>query len=224
MPEDAPPSFWWGMYKVTRALGDQDEVADQLIDDEQIDQPRRAMRTPEMPSIEEIQSHKETDIPFRSWCSVCIQAKSRQPASKRVEKAPGEVPIIQADYCFPALEPYDGSQRFDITNLTARDNESENCVSVEAQGNESENIVSFAAKGNASKNLVSVTAKGNASSTTAKGTVLKNRVSVKVKVTALNNFMSVATKGNVSKSFVAKCAKCAKCIMCIVCVRVELPR
>ena len=77
--------FWRGVSKVMRALG--------------------VMRTPEMPSIEETQSHKETHIPFRSWCSVCIQAKSRQLGSKRVEKAPGEVLIIQADYCFPALEP-----------------------------------------------------------------------------------------------------------------------
>ncbi len=152
-----------------RALDDQEKAAGQLIDDEQVEQPRRVMRTPEMPSIEEIQSHKETHIPFRSWCSVCIQAKSRQPASKRVEKAQGEVPIIQADYCFPVLEPYDGSQRFNITNLTAKDNESEDIVSVTAQGNESENLVYVKAKCNVSKNLVSVT---------VKGTVLTNRVSV----------------------------------------------
>ncbi len=128
-----------------KALGDQEKAAGQLIDDEQVEQPRRVMKTPEMPIIEEIQSHKETHIPFRSWCSVCIQAKSRQPASKRVEKAPREAPIIQAEYCFPALEPYDGSQRFNITNLTAMDNESENFVSVTAQGNESENLVSVTA-------------------------------------------------------------------------------
>ena len=85
-----------------KALGDQDKTAGQLIDDEQVEKPRRVMRTPEMSSIEEIQSHKETHNPFRSWRSVCIQAKSRQPASKRVEKAP-EVPIIKADYCFPVL-------------------------------------------------------------------------------------------------------------------------
>ena len=41
--------------------------------------------------------------------------------------------IIQADYCFPALEPYDGSQRFNIAILTAKDDVSKCIVSIMAR-------------------------------------------------------------------------------------------
>ena len=79
---------------VMKALDNQEKAAAQLIDDEQVEQPRRVMRTPEMPSIEEIQSHRETHIPFRSWCSVCGQAKSRQRWRRDQERCPSSRPII----------------------------------------------------------------------------------------------------------------------------------
>eukprot|EP00972_Heterocapsa_arctica_P008755 1284866-Heterocapsa_arctica.AAC.1 len=51
-----------------------------------------------MPGAEE--RHKLTHLPYSAQCGVCIAAKARDCPHRRVEKRPGEVPVVEIDYGF----------------------------------------------------------------------------------------------------------------------------
>ena len=56
---------------------------------------------PTEPTQEERELHELTHLPFRSWCSTCVKAKSRQSHSLPIKNSQ---PVIQLDYSFMTSE------------------------------------------------------------------------------------------------------------------------
>ena len=83
------------------------EVVVQFMDDENFlchpcgdDRTPKILKTPVMPSKEDVQSHFATHLPYRSWCPVCIKAKLKEDWHFRikVEKKQEGLLIISMDY------------------------------------------------------------------------------------------------------------------------------
>ena len=89
------------------------ELAEPLGEDRTAQKPR-TFSVPVAPSPEEVLLHNLTHLPFRSWCSTCVKAKSREshalPSSTQ--------PVIQLDYSFMTSESDPTTQ---VTLLNAVD-------------------------------------------------------------------------------------------------------
>ena len=60
----------------------------------------RKLPNPKMPSKEEVERHYLTHLPFRNWCTYCIQGKGKTaPHFKQKEREDG-MPEVHLDYCF----------------------------------------------------------------------------------------------------------------------------
>lgn len=89
----------------------------------------KPIRSPILPSPEEIEAHKVSHIPFRSWCSHCVRGRGKSYSHHRVTRAsdPEEVPVVSIDYGFfgsPGELPADavGGQKMPV--LIMRDRQS----------------------------------------------------------------------------------------------------
>ena len=59
----------------------------------------KKMIDPKMPSKEEVEAHEMVHLPFRSWCNVCIAARSKDdPHHLRVITE--NCQEVHLDYCF----------------------------------------------------------------------------------------------------------------------------
>ena len=72
----------------------------------------KLVRGPKQPSATERALHELTHLPFRSWCEVCVRAKSKQN-QHRPQRRRG--PVIQIDFAFWSNE--EGVQTTIITGL-----------------------------------------------------------------------------------------------------------
>ena len=68
--------------------------------------PGRAAAEPGRPTRREIDEHNRTHMPFRSWCTACVQGRSvSSPHMKKTGKKQGEeererrLPTVAMDYC-----------------------------------------------------------------------------------------------------------------------------
>ena len=53
-----------------------------------------------MPTKKEVEDHNTTRLPHRSSCPVCVKARGKEDAHRKVEKTGGK-PIVSMDYkCF----------------------------------------------------------------------------------------------------------------------------
>ena len=72
------------------------------VEQETIDvsaRPAKGLKTPGEPSISERRQHELTHLPYRDWCPLCVKAKGRHGASKKIVD---RQPVIQIDYCYHA--------------------------------------------------------------------------------------------------------------------------
>ena len=60
----------------------------------------RTMNVGHKPSVEEVNMHNLTHIPFRSWCPFCVAGKAKDNPHNRVEDQEAGVNIIDMDYMF----------------------------------------------------------------------------------------------------------------------------
>ena len=63
----------------------------------------KKLRSPQLPTHDEIDEHCLTHLPFRSWCRHCVRGKARAADHKSQEREDG-LPEIHLDYCFPGSE------------------------------------------------------------------------------------------------------------------------
>ena len=59
--------------------------------------PVRVARNPGDPTDKEVEEHNVTHLPHRSWCPVCVKARGKEEAHKKVREQ-GEVPTVSMDY------------------------------------------------------------------------------------------------------------------------------
>ena len=78
-----------------QGLEDQDEVEAEEV------QPAKKAPDPVLPSPAEIEAHRETHLPFRSWCLDCMLARSMGELHKRRQEGrTSTVPVVAMDYFF----------------------------------------------------------------------------------------------------------------------------
>ena len=66
--------------------------------DEEV-KPTRAVRSPPMPSQQEIDEHRVSHLPYRSWCPECVEAFGRERGhSKQTESR--SIPLVSCDYLY----------------------------------------------------------------------------------------------------------------------------
>ena len=59
------------------------------------------MPAPKYPSLEEIEAHTITHIPYRTWCRWCVMGRRpNMPHRSRNSVWDREIPILVGDYCF----------------------------------------------------------------------------------------------------------------------------
>ena len=74
------------------------------------------------PSLEEVENHRRTHMPFQAWCPDCVMGRSLGPRHVQSAKRDDEVrvPTIAADYCFLG----DEQEKDKLTILVMRDSKS----------------------------------------------------------------------------------------------------
>ena len=64
----------------------------------------RKLLDPKMPSRQEVEEHCLTHLPYRNWCSCCVQGKGKSaPHFKRPSRTDG-LAEVHFDYCFMSTE------------------------------------------------------------------------------------------------------------------------
>ncbi|CAK9020327.1 unnamed protein product [Durusdinium trenchii] len=74
----------------------------------------RSLPVPKEPTAQERAEHELTHLPFRSWCKICVESKSRQDHSKKLRL---KQPVLQCDYSFIT----DPETKDHVTLLNVRD-------------------------------------------------------------------------------------------------------
>ena len=59
--------------------------------------PVRVARNPGDPTDKENEEHNVTHLPHHSWCPVCVKARGKEEAHRKVREQ-GEVPTVSMDY------------------------------------------------------------------------------------------------------------------------------
>ena len=60
----------------------------------------KTMNVGHKPSVEEVNMHNLTHIPFRSWCPFCVAGKAKDNPHRGVEDQEAGVNIVDMDYMF----------------------------------------------------------------------------------------------------------------------------
>ena len=68
--------------------------------DEEDIQPRTSVPTPAMPTQSDIDEHRIDHIPYRSWCSDCVEGHGREWKHTSSGNVKRTVPLIPCDYLF----------------------------------------------------------------------------------------------------------------------------
>ena len=86
---------------VLSGLNDDDEGSDAIESPEEI-QPARSIRTPVMPSEQELAEHRSNGhLPYRDWCPDCVEAFGREWPHKSTHGSGARtIPLISCDYLY----------------------------------------------------------------------------------------------------------------------------
>ena len=95
----------------------------------------RKMNDPKKPSAEEVEMHNLTHLPYRNWCSVCVQGRGKEMGHTSGKQERG-LPELHFDYMFVGPSDAPGETK---TCLVVRDAETRMVMStmVPAKGRES---------------------------------------------------------------------------------------
>ena len=79
-------------------IGDQDQP---LETDEEV-QPQKSLRTPPMPSQEDVAEHRSNGhLPYRDWCPDCVESFGREwPHKSTQSSSERTIPLISCDYLY----------------------------------------------------------------------------------------------------------------------------
>jgi hypothetical protein len=75
---------------------EEEEIEIQDIEGDQDAEPLRVARDPKLPFQADIECHRCSHIPFRSWCRWCVQGRAR--GDQHLRSTGSSVPIVGLDY------------------------------------------------------------------------------------------------------------------------------
>ena len=73
---------------------------------------RKGVKAPGEPTELEVLEHNLTHLPFRSWCKICVQSKSKQNPRRTLKT---HQPVLQMDYSFIGDSP--GKPQITLLNV-----------------------------------------------------------------------------------------------------------
>ena len=76
-----------------------DGVTNNPIEPEEVKQ-HRVPPTPSMPTLSELQKHRISYLPHRSWCPDCVEAFARERVHLAAESSARDFPLVSVDYFF----------------------------------------------------------------------------------------------------------------------------
>ena len=62
--------------------------------------PKAVIPTPELPSLSEMEKHREDHIPYASWCDHCVEGRGRERAHMSINQGSRVVTTLSFDYLF----------------------------------------------------------------------------------------------------------------------------
>ena len=68
------------------------------IQEEQDVEPLRVARDPKLPSLDDVESHRCSHIPFRDWCRHCVLGRGR--GDPHLRTGDSSIPVVGCDYFF----------------------------------------------------------------------------------------------------------------------------
>ena len=71
---------------------------DEIVAPEEVEQ-LRSIKAPQMPTQEEVDLHRISHLPYRSWCPECVEAFAREWAHKDRETT-RSIPLVSCDYMY----------------------------------------------------------------------------------------------------------------------------
>ena len=75
------------------------EIADDVYDSMDPEETLvKVLPSPQRPSQKEVDEHNASHLPYRNWCPICVRARGREDAHKRIETRMNGKPIIVMDY------------------------------------------------------------------------------------------------------------------------------
>ena len=60
----------------------------------------KSARTPDTPTPAEVETHRETHLPYRSWCLDCVLGRGGGQQHRKAVDGPSGIPVIALDYFF----------------------------------------------------------------------------------------------------------------------------
>ena len=79
----------------------------------------KVKKTPPMPSINEVEEHMVTHIPFRDWCAHCVRGNSKSDPHHKSARDINEVPEVSLDYMY--MESGSHEEQLGMPTLVVRD-------------------------------------------------------------------------------------------------------
>ena len=61
---------------------------------------KEVIPTPELPTLSEMEKHREDHIPYASWCDQCVEGRGREFAHERSDHSRRQVATLPFDYLF----------------------------------------------------------------------------------------------------------------------------
>ena len=62
--------------------------------------PKVSIPTPELPTLSEMEKHREDHIPYASWCDHCVEGRGRERAHMSINQGSRVVTTLSFDYLF----------------------------------------------------------------------------------------------------------------------------
>ena len=76
-----------------------EELTNTPIEPEEVRQ-QHVPPTPYLPTLSELQEHRVSHLPYRSWCPDCVEAFAREMAHRNKDAALRDFPLVSVDDFF----------------------------------------------------------------------------------------------------------------------------
>ena len=92
--------------------GETEDIAEELTAEEETE-PKKAVATPDQPTKADIDHHWLDHLPFRNWCSVCVEGRGRERPHHRTREGKRLLPTVCLDYFFVSKKGAISRQEWD---------------------------------------------------------------------------------------------------------------
>ena len=87
---------WTGSTNFEEETTYNEEYITEDEDTQQSAMPAKGIKAPQQPTEQERKTHNLTHLPYRSWCSICVESKGR--ANNHPQQKTSKLPVVQCDF------------------------------------------------------------------------------------------------------------------------------